>query len=652
MTQIIPAGNFTPATLSADDLYITIQNPPGFITGVPTDVIGVVGTADWGPVNMPVLMGSPNAALTTFGGISARSLTDPYDMATDLAIAFGQAASQSTLQAWGVRVTDGTDTAATAAVPGAASSTGETVVVGGTAHVGDVLNLTVTSSALTGSPITVTHTMTGTDTLATAAVALAAAVNANSVLAAAGIVALAVSSGEFEVYQPTALSPQATFGESVTGGGATTTLTLGSGSAASTGMTLSAVYTGFLGNGLQITVQAGAQTNSFTALLALPAIGAQESFPNIAGGTKFWANLVSAINNGISGVRGPSQIARASAPNGAVGAPTLATTTASGGTSGRSGVVTATLIGSNASIPTTGLYALTALNPAVGVVWLVGCTDPNANASLLSFEQGNGATALVPFPTGTTTAAALTLVASQAIHDPGFAYVKDWIYWFDPVNGVVRLSPPTAFIGGLIATLPPQVNPGNEPVNMVLGTERVAPTGTVPYTQSEIGQCASAGIMFVYNPIPAGTQFGIRVGQTTSLNAATAGVEWWRTSVFLARSFATTMGQFVDGLQSQQPNDPLRNAVKNQLNTFLQSLVGNNGTVGVIDSYSVICSFSASPSATPGNGVNTPASIAQHYLYVLVRVTYLSTVRFFVLALQGGTTVVTIGATPGQQIAA
>ncbi|HEV3024373.1 MAG TPA: hypothetical protein VGX76_17980, partial [Pirellulales bacterium] len=59
-----------------------------------------------------------------------------------------------------------------------------------------------------------------------------------------------------------------------------------------------------------------------------------------------------------------------------------------------------------------------------------------------------------------------------------------------------------------------------------------------------------------------------------------------------------------------------------------------------------------SPSATPGNGVNTPASIAQHYLFVLVRVTYLSTVRFFIIALQGGTTVVTVGSTPGQQIAA
>ena len=59
MTTIVPAGSFNPASLVADDLYIQIQNPPGFITGVPTDVIGIVGTAGWGPVNQAVHMGNP-----------------------------------------------------------------------------------------------------------------------------------------------------------------------------------------------------------------------------------------------------------------------------------------------------------------------------------------------------------------------------------------------------------------------------------------------------------------------------------------------------------------------------------------------------------------------------------------------------------------
>ena len=49
------------------------------------------------------------------------------------------------------------------------------------------------------------------------------------------------------------------------------------------------------------------------------------------------------------------------------------TITASGGTDGRTGVVSATLIGSDSTMPKTGLYALRQLQPQVGIVWLVGC---------------------------------------------------------------------------------------------------------------------------------------------------------------------------------------------------------------------------------------------------------------------------------------
>ena len=58
MVQIVTAGQFNPAALGADDLYIQIINPPSYIRGVPTDVIGIVGTASWGPVNTAVQMGS------------------------------------------------------------------------------------------------------------------------------------------------------------------------------------------------------------------------------------------------------------------------------------------------------------------------------------------------------------------------------------------------------------------------------------------------------------------------------------------------------------------------------------------------------------------------------------------------------------------
>jgi hypothetical protein len=640
---IVPAANFNPASLTADDLYIAIQNPPGYISGVPTDVFGLVGTASWGAVNKAQHLGSPFDALQTFGPISAASLTDPYDIATDLAIAFGQASGLNN-EGWAVRVTDGNDTAASGPLSGALTSGAETVTLTGSAVSGDSFSVTFTSSVLTGSPITLTIPVVSGDTLTSLAAKLATAVNANAVISAAGL--FASSTGVVcSIYQPTTLSPQVTYTRT---SGSSATATLGTAAASGTGITLKGIFTGVVGNAIQVQISAGAATNTFNVGIFLPTTGQQELYANIPA-AGFWKALASAVTNGISGFQGPSAIVAAGAYNQAVGAPTPGTYAFSGGTDGRAGVVTATLLGSNSVIPPTGLYALQSQNPAVGVVWLVGCTDITISPTLLQFAQVNGCSLLQAMALGTTTAAALAQVSAVAVHDPAFAWTKDWVYFYDPVNAITRLVSPNAYIGGYITTLPPAQSPGNKQVALVVGTERNNPTtGNVPYSESEVGQLASAGVMFIANPIPAGAVFGIRHGQTTSLTRVTQPFEYWRMTCWLARSFQAAMGVFVDQLQSQQPNDPFRNAVKLQLNTFLQGLKGANGTVGQIDDFAVVCTFDASQNAVAGQGVNTPTSVAQHYCYVLVRVRYLSSVRFFILTLQGGTTVVTVGATPGQ----
>lgn len=648
MTILYPSTSFNPASVQADGVYLSIQNPPGFISGVPTDVFGNVGSADWGPVNTPVHMGSPFDALQLWGPVSAASLTDPYDLATDLAVLFGQATSQATLEGWSVRVTDGTDVVASVGLAGAATSISETVTVGGTVHTGDVLNVVFTSSALTGSPITVTYTVKSTDTtLALAAAGLAAAINANAVLAAAGFTAIAPAA-VISVYQPTTLSPQATYGSSVTGGGATTTLTLATGAAVTSGLTLQALYTGALGNQIQAIVQAGAAASTWTVILALPAISVREIFPNLPQAT-FYAALKTALASGLSGVRGPSQLCRGGAVNNAVGAPTATTATLSGGLSGRAGVNTAALLGSDTVVPKTGLYALRGLNPGLGCAYVVGSTDSTLATPLKAFADTEGPEVFLALPVGTTTAAGVTAVQANGAAGPEITYAKDWVYWFDAINNVTRLVPPTPFIVGTICTTAPQVSPGNELVALVQGTERNNPQSGAnqPYSLSEIGQLASAGIMIVTSPIPQGAVWGTPHGQSTALDPVVKGINWWRTTVFLARSINARLGQYVDMLQSQQPNDPLRNTIKNDLNSFLSTLTGANGAIGVIDSFAVICAFKASGSS--GNGINTPTSIAQGFLYVLVKVTYLGTARFIIAALQGGTTVVSVGTAPAGQ---
>lgn len=647
MTTIIPAGSFNTSSLQADDLYIQILNPPGFITGVPTDVIGVVGTAAWGPVNQPQHMGNPYDALQTFGPISAAALTDPYDIATDLAIAFGQASSQAVLEAWGVRVTDGTDLAATGAIAGVATSAAELVTLTGTISNGDSYAVTFTQSALVGSPLTLTVNIVTADTLTTAAAKLVTAINGNTALAAIGVFASSVA-GVVSIYQPAALSPQVTFTRT---SGSSITATLSTGTPSTAGLVLNGIWTGTEGNNITVTVSSGAGSATSTATIALPQLGLSEIYPNLPNAT-FYTALKNAILQGLSGIRGPSQIVAPGAVNIAVGAPTAGTYTLSGGTDGRTGVVTATLLGSNTAIPPTGLYALQNLSPAVGIVWIVGTTDSTLPASLVSFGRSNGCSVLFPFPTGTSTATALTQVGSLGQHDPSFAYVKDWIYFFDPVNNQTRLVPPTAVIGGMAATLSPEQGWGNKQVNLVEGTERNNPlTGFIqPYSLSEVGQLASAGVIFISNPIPAGATFGTRHGQGTSLQPVTQGMEYWRLTSFLARSLGNILGQFVDEVQTQQPNDPLRNLVRNQVNGFLKGLKGSNGTTGIIDDYTVVCTFSSAQNAVPGNGVNTPNSVASHFLFCLARIRYGATVRFFIMSLQGGTTVITVGSTPGQEL--
>lgn len=85
-------------------------------------------------------------------------------------------------------------------------SVNSTVNVGGAATAGDKITLTMTSSGVTGSPISITYTVTAADKPATIAANLAAQVNSNSQLNASGISA-SVSGAAITLYAPTSLSP-------------------------------------------------------------------------------------------------------------------------------------------------------------------------------------------------------------------------------------------------------------------------------------------------------------------------------------------------------------------------------------------------------------------------------------------------------------
>lgn len=103
---IVQQGAINTTALVVPDLYVQIVPPQTLLlNGVPTDVLGLVGSASWGPVGQPVTVGSMAQYATAFGPVMPRL----FDMGTQLATAVQQGAQNFRC----VRVSDGTDTAAT-----------------------------------------------------------------------------------------------------------------------------------------------------------------------------------------------------------------------------------------------------------------------------------------------------------------------------------------------------------------------------------------------------------------------------------------------------------------------------------------------------------------------------------------------------------
>ncbi len=106
---IVQAGNLNTTALVVPDLYVQVVPPQNLVlNGVPTNVVGVVGSSSWGPVSQPVIVGSMADYARAFGSIQSRK----FDMGTQIATAVQQGAQSFRC----VRVTDGTDSAAAYAI--------------------------------------------------------------------------------------------------------------------------------------------------------------------------------------------------------------------------------------------------------------------------------------------------------------------------------------------------------------------------------------------------------------------------------------------------------------------------------------------------------------------------------------------------------
>jgi hypothetical protein len=109
MSQIVQQGAINTTALVVPDLYVQIVPPQNLLlNGVPSNIVGIVGTASWGPVGQAITVSSMADYAKAFGPVMARK----YDLGTPVAAATQQGANAFRC----VRVTDGTDIAASAVV--------------------------------------------------------------------------------------------------------------------------------------------------------------------------------------------------------------------------------------------------------------------------------------------------------------------------------------------------------------------------------------------------------------------------------------------------------------------------------------------------------------------------------------------------------
>ena len=498
-------GVLNTTALQTPDVYVQIVAPIYLITGVATNICGVVGTATWGPVNSPALLSGQADGTTQFGKAQARK----FDLMTAITYASLQGANNFR----GVRVTDGTDTAASTTI-------------------------TCSSSAV--------------------ATALAAAIN-QGVSTLRGRSQLVVAS------------------------------------ASSTTLTLTAVYTGSLGNSLQANVGTG--TAAGTTRLSIALTGQQpETYDNITGTT------------------------------------TAASATFTGGTDGATTITSATLIGQDI-LPRKGMYALRGTGASVAM--LADADDSTQWTLQKAFGESEGIYVITTSPAGDTITNFASTVATAGVDSP---YLKvmfgDWCLISDTVNnGIQRLISPQSFIAGRLAALSPEQSGLNRPLNGIIGTQKSLLSQQ--YSGAELQAIETARGDVIANPCPGGSFYGSRTGQNTSSNIGIFDDNYPRLTSYISASLYAGMGKYVGQLQGTDPNDPVRANARGTLNAFLQGM--KDPTVRMIDGYKVILDKSN----------NSDARIAAGYMQADVMVRYLSVVRYFIINLQGGQTVqITMSNTP------
>jgi hypothetical protein len=398
-------------------------------------------------------------------------------------------------------------------------------------------------------------------------------------------------------------------------------------------ITFAALYTGSLGNSVTVQLAAGSKASSWKVIIGAPGYTA-EVFDNITGsGNALWVAIAAAINSGSGVLRGASQWVTAAAGAGTTTA-TAATYTFSGGVDGAvvgsSNVKTATLVGVDTTTRT-GMYALRG-RIAAGTLLLADADDTTQWSVINAFGQSEACFPILAGPSGDSISNAVT--TKQAAFDDawGKPLFGDWCWWNDPYNGVQRVVHPAAVAAGKRASLAPHLSTLNKPLVGIIGTQRSGLGNTGGYSTAERITLTSAGIDFITNPAAGGLNiWAVREGINASSNASVQDETYTTMTNYIAATLNASQGVWI----GQPINADLFRRIKASLDGFFSNMLGQRMLTLNADGslpWAVICDASNNPQARTALG----------YGQADVSVTYMGTLRKFIINLQGGATVSTV----------
>lgn len=647
-------GNVNVSALNVPQALVQIVPPQFLFNGVATNVCGFVGTASWGPVDLGQSFGSYSQGAAIFGPTINRN----NDIGGHVQLAVAQGAGYFA----GVRVTDGTDAAASNVIGavGAAQATDTLTFATNPASGTITVNGTVwtfVGSVTSGNQILIGGTLA--QSIVNAAATLNAAVDANTseatYVATSGTV-LTMTSKVYGTAGNAYTLAQATSPTSTVGGA-----TFSGGSAGTTGVTITGKYTGTLGNSVKVIFQRGSAQASYKIIVSAPSLPTEiyDSVASNLTGNAVWLAIASALNNGISTTRPYSNIVVATAGS-ATAAPILnVASTLTGGTDGVATITTSVLLGQDSAttvdgnqVARTGMYALRGMG--VAQFTLCDMSDLTAASTLIAFGTDIGAYAVMTTQASDTIANAVNELDTYGISSFVLKVMfGDWILWIDSVNGIPsRMTSPAAVTVGKLGNSSPQINLLNKPLQGFWGTQSTA-LGRV-YGYADFQSLALSGMDIICLDKTLTNNFIHRLGVNTSSNPITFGDEYTRVIFFLAKSIQLVANPYVGA--NMTASEMLQ--AKVALQQFL-ALAQTNGIIYTINS--LPSGGSSTPSTTVNaaantqayqvvmdNSNNTQATAALGYQFAYVKAIIGPIVRYFIINLEGGSSVLISSTPPGQ----